>query len=60
MSLINQLIDDSPKKDDMVVFTSKYSKDSAVFKLDGDKSGLMGIRKATDAEIKIGRRIDEN
>ena len=42
---------------DNVVFDSKYSKDSKVFKIDSDRSGKMGIRHATDAEIKAGRRL---
>ncbi|MEG2634907.1 MAG: hypothetical protein RSA09_00045 [Acinetobacter sp.] len=44
------------KQGDKVVFTSKYSKSSVVFTLDGDKSGRMGMRKATEKEIKQGYR----
>lgn len=43
--------------DDLYVFTEKYSKQSAIHKVDSLKSGKGCIRHATDEEIAAGRRL---
>lgn len=43
---------------DFVVISKEYSKASAVFRVDSDKSGKKILRHATDEEIKTGYRID--
>lgn len=42
---------------DLYVFTEKYSKHSAIHKVDSLKSGKGCIRHATDEEIAAGRRL---
>lgn len=42
---------------DLYVFTEKYSKHSAIHKVDSLKSGKGCIRHATDAEIAAGHRL---
>lgn len=42
---------------DLYVFTEKYSKHSAIHKVDSLKSGKGCIRHATDAEIATGHRL---
>lgn len=42
---------------DLYVFTKKYSKHSAIHKVDSLKSGKGCIRHATDEEIAAGRRL---
>lgn len=42
---------------DLYVFTEKYSKQSAIHKVDSLKSGKGCIRHATDEEIAAGRRL---
>lgn len=42
---------------DLYVFTEKYSKQSAIHKVDSLKSGKGCIRHATDEEIAAGHRL---
>ncbi len=42
---------------DLYVFTEKYSKQSAIHKVDSLKSGKVCIRHATPEEIAAGRRL---